>query len=46
MHGGEFELISKLREGTEALAIFPASRVMEELPAMPTGEAPRRAARR
>jgi two-component system cell cycle sensor histidine kinase PleC len=46
MHGGEFELISKLREGTEALAVFPASRVMEELPAMPTGEAPRRAARR
>jgi len=45
MHGGEFELFSKLREGTEALAIFPASRVMEELPAMPTAE-PRRAARR
>jgi two-component system cell cycle sensor histidine kinase PleC len=45
MHGGEFELISKLREGTEALAIFPASRVMEELPAMPTGQT-RRAARR
>jgi two-component system cell cycle sensor histidine kinase PleC len=45
MHGGEFELISKLREGTEALAIFPASRVMEELPAMPTRET-KRAARR
>jgi two-component system cell cycle sensor histidine kinase PleC len=45
MHGGEFELISKLREGTEALAVFPASRVMEELPAMPTAE-PKRAARR
>jgi two-component system cell cycle sensor histidine kinase PleC len=45
MHGGEFELISKLREGTEALAVFPASRVMEELPAMPTVE-PKRAARR
>jgi two-component system cell cycle sensor histidine kinase PleC len=34
-----------LREGTEALAVFPASRVMEELPAMPTVE-PKRAARR
>ena len=33
MHGGEFELHSKLREGTEAIAIFPLSRVMEELPA-------------
>jgi two-component system cell cycle sensor histidine kinase PleC len=36
MHGGEFDLKSKLREGTEAIAIFPASRVMEELPALPT----------
>lgn len=36
MHGGEFELHSKLREGTEAIVIFPPSRVMEELPAMPT----------
>jgi len=36
MHGGEFELQSKLREGTEAIAIFPLSRVMEELPALPT----------
>ncbi len=35
MHGGEFQLNSKLREGTEALAIFPAGRVMEELPAVP-----------
>ena len=41
MHGGEFDLRSKLREGTEAIAIFPAARVMEALPAMPT----RRAAR-
>ncbi len=45
MHDGEFQLISKLREGTEALAIFPASRVMEELPAVPTREV-KRAARR
>jgi two-component system cell cycle sensor histidine kinase PleC len=36
MHGGEFELHSQLREGTEAIVIFPPSRVMEELPALPT----------
>ncbi len=36
MHGGEFDLRSRLREGTEAIAIFPASRVMEALPALPT----------
>ncbi|RWN33483.1 MAG: HAMP domain-containing histidine kinase [Mesorhizobium sp.] len=36
LHGGEFELHSKLREGTDAIAIFPLSRVMEELPALPT----------
>jgi two-component system cell cycle sensor histidine kinase PleC len=29
LHGGKFELRSKLREGTEAFAIFPASRVLE-----------------
>ena len=32
MHGGEFELHSKLREGTEVIAIFPPSRVMEPTP--------------
>jgi two-component system cell cycle sensor histidine kinase PleC len=36
LHGGEFELHSKLREGTEAIAIFPPQRVMEALPALPT----------
>jgi two-component system cell cycle sensor histidine kinase PleC len=36
MHGGEFELNAKLREGTEAIAILPPTRVMEELPALPT----------
>lgn len=36
MHGGEFQLHSKLREGTEAIVIFPPTRVMEELPALPT----------
>ncbi|TKT79160.1 HAMP domain-containing sensor histidine kinase [Aquamicrobium sp. LC103] len=38
LHGGEFQLRSKLREGTEAIAVFPASRVMEELPAVPARE--------
>lgn len=32
MHDGSFELRSKLREGTEAIAFFPPSRVMEALP--------------
>lgn len=36
LHGGEFKLHSKLREGTEAIAIFPPQRVMEALPAVPT----------
>ncbi|MCI5077319.1 HAMP domain-containing sensor histidine kinase [Oricola sp.] len=35
MHDGVFKLKSKLREGTEALVIFPANRVMDELPAAP-----------
>ena len=38
LHGGEFQLHSKLREGTEAIAIFPPNRVMEELPALPTDD--------
>ncbi|WP_029056773.1 sensor histidine kinase [Stappia stellulata] len=33
MHGGKFELKSKLREGTEALVTFPSSRVLEAMPA-------------
>lgn len=32
MHGGKFELRSKLREGTEVIATFPRSRVMEIMP--------------
>lgn len=36
LHGGEFQLRSKLREGTEAIAILPPARVMEALPALPT----------
>ncbi len=35
MHGGKFELRSKLREGTKAIVILPASRILEELPAEP-----------
>ncbi|QBK31071.1 sensor histidine kinase [Roseitalea porphyridii] len=35
MHGGAFTLKSKLREGTEAIAMFPAARVMQPLPAEP-----------
>jgi two-component system, cell cycle sensor histidine kinase PleC len=34
MHGGAFELKSKLRLGTQATATFPATRVMESLPAV------------
>ena len=40
LHGGSFELRSKLREGTDAIVTFPAARVMEELPAMPMRKAP------
>ncbi|MCB1453202.1 MAG: HAMP domain-containing histidine kinase [Rhizobiaceae bacterium] len=38
MHGGELQLLSKLREGTEAIVTFPAARVMEALPAVPTAD--------
>ena len=41
LHDGEFQLHSKLREGTEAIAVFPATRVMEALPALPTRKARR-----
>jgi two-component system cell cycle sensor histidine kinase PleC len=50
LHGGEFKLHSRLREGTEAIAILPPQRVMEELPPVPqqrraaTGNARRSAA--
>ena len=32
LHGGEFKLLSKVREGTEAIVIFPPERVMNALP--------------
>jgi len=31
LHGGQFHLRSKLREGTEVIVIFPAGRVMEAI---------------
>jgi two-component system cell cycle sensor histidine kinase PleC len=40
MHDGVFKLKSKLREGTEGLAIFPASRVMDIMPATPVKARP------
>ena len=32
LHGGEFKLMSKVREGTEVIVIFPPERVMDALP--------------
>jgi two-component system cell cycle sensor histidine kinase PleC len=32
LHGGEFKLMSKIREGTEVVVIFPPERVMNALP--------------
>ncbi len=40
MHGGTFDLRSKLREGTEVIFTIPQSRVMEIMPAI--NERPRR----
>lgn len=34
MHGGKFELKSKLRQGTEVIVTFPRARVMEVMPAL------------
>lgn len=43
-HGGEFKLKSKLREGTEVIAILPARRVLQSIPAFSETQAvqPRR----
>lgn len=38
MHGGQFFLKSKVREGTEAIVVFPPQRVMNALPKFETGE--------
>ena len=40
MHDGHFDLKSKLREGTEVVATFPKTRVMEVMPAVPVTKAP------
>ena len=37
MHDGDFELKSKLREGTEVVITFPVSRVLEALPPITEG---------
>jgi two-component system cell cycle sensor histidine kinase PleC len=50
LHGGEFRLISKLREGTEVIVIFPPERVMNALPQLdpdaPPEETPEARAKR
>ncbi|MGO4872712.1 MAG: sensor histidine kinase [Roseiarcus sp.] len=50
LHGGEFRLKSKLREGTEVIVIFPPERVMNALPQLdpdaPPEETPEQRARR
>jgi two-component system, cell cycle sensor histidine kinase PleC len=50
LHGGEFKLLSKVREGTEAVVIFPPERVMNALPQLdphaPEPEPPRASVRR
>ncbi|MFZ1964522.1 MAG: ATP-binding protein [Roseiarcus sp.] len=50
LHGGEFRLKSKLREGTEVIVIFPPERVMNALPQLdpdaPPEETPEEKARR
>ncbi|MEM8813405.1 MAG: HAMP domain-containing sensor histidine kinase [Pseudomonadota bacterium] len=40
MHGGRFDLRSKLREGTEAIATFPATRVLEAMPPIEKDQQP------
>lgn len=41
MHNGKFELKSKLREGTEVIATFPRSRVLEVMPPVKKDDATR-----
>ena len=41
-HDGQFVLKSKLREGTEAIAILPAKRVLQSLPAVEEAQAVQR----
>ncbi|HYC24404.1 MAG TPA: ATP-binding protein, partial [Roseiarcus sp.] len=47
LHGGDFQLRSKVREGTEAIVIFPPERVMDALPQLdPDAPPPQPAAAR
>lgn len=50
LHGGGFQLVSKPRHGTEVIVTFPATRVMDALPAVdlsaPVAEEPPRRRRR
>ncbi len=41
-HGGDFVFKSKLREGTEAIAILPAKRVLQSVPAVEEVQTPKR----
>ncbi|WP_099866770.1 sensor histidine kinase [Pararhizobium haloflavum] len=45
-HGGQFVLKSRLREGTEAIAILPPRRVLQGLPPINDGDLPTRQARK
>jgi len=40
LHGGQFVLKSKVREGTEAIVVFPPQRVMNALPKFDPAEEP------
>jgi two-component system cell cycle sensor histidine kinase PleC len=40
LHGGQFVLKSKVREGTEAIVVFPPQRVMNALPKFDPAEGP------
>jgi two-component system cell cycle sensor histidine kinase PleC len=44
LHGGTFELRSELRKGTEAVVVFPGSRVLRSMPPLqPLGQERHRA---
>ncbi len=45
LHGGEFRLLSKVREGTEVIVVFPPERVMNALPQLDPEDPPVSAAR-
>jgi two-component system, cell cycle sensor histidine kinase PleC len=40
LHGGQFRLTSKMRQGTEAVVTFPPERVMDALPALDPDASP------